>query len=329
MSTGTKIQWTDATWSPTTGCDQVSPGCDNCYALTMAKRLKAMGQPRYQRDGDPRTSGPGFGLTVHHDVLDKPLRWRKPRRVFVNSMSDLFHPQVSDEFIAEVFAVMALTRRHTYQVLTKRPARMRSLLSQPGFFRSVASESYPLRDHVGAEIGGGASPWPLPNVWLGVSVEDQTRADQRIPLLLDTPAAIRFLSCEPLLGPVDLSEHIGCYHDDDVAGGSYVYGPHADPYHRYDGPDLGWVIVGGESGPGARPMHPDWARSLVEQCRAAGVAPFVKQLGAWSTRLDATAKVRQMVGELLMFRHGGHGGDPDEWPEELRVREFPRPVVTA
>lgn len=297
-----KIEWTTVTWNPTTGCDRVSPGCDNCYALTMAKRLKAMGQPKYQRDGDPRTSGPGFGLTVHPDVLEQPLRWRKPRRVFVDSMSDLFHSKVPDEFVATVFAVMALTPQHTYQILTKRPARMRALLSDAAWGRSI----------IDADVGGdrmdtrerlNGMPWPLPNVWLGTSVEDQPRADQRIPPLLDTPAAVRFLSCEPLLGPVDLQM---VDWDGTTALTVLEHPPNS----------IDWVIVGGESGSGARPMNVVWARRIVDQCRDAGTAAFVKQLGSVWAR-----------------EHPGHqdlkGGDPGWWPEPLRVREFPREVVPS
>jgi len=155
------IEWTDRTWNPTTGCDKVSPGCEHCYALTMAARLKAMGQPRYQHDGDPRTSGPGFGLAVHDDVLNTPLRWRTPQRVFVNSMSDLLHPRVPEEFLARVFAVMAATPRHTYQILTKRHARLRSLLSSEAFAVEVCGQV--------ENLGGYHHGLPLPNVHIGVS----------------------------------------------------------------------------------------------------------------------------------------------------------------
>jgi protein gp37 len=170
--------------------------------MAMAKRLKGMGQAKYQTDGDPRTSGPGFGLTVHPTALELPLRWRKPSLIFVNSMSDLFHQDVPDEFITRVWAVMAATPQHTYQILTKRHGRMRSLLNRgavgaAGFFDDVEEA---MAEFTHAE----PKAWPLPNVWLGVSVEDQQRAELRIPALLDTPAAVRFLSCEPLLGPVDL-----------------------------------------------------------------------------------------------------------------------------
>lgn len=260
----TAIEWTDTTWNPTTGCDQVSPGCDNCYALTLAKRLKGMGSAKYQKDGDPCTSGPGFGLTVHPDTLTAPLRWRKPRKVFVNSMSDLFHKDVPDGFIAVVFAVMAMTPQHTYQILTKRHARMRALLSDPDweFQGMVGAARFDLGD-TDTSVPDPELPswgWPLPNVWLGVSVETQQWADIRIPALLDTPAAVRFLSCEPLLGPVDLNMHL-------------PIAPWDDRQPRID-----WVIAGGESGDGFRPVHPEWIRSLRDQCD--GRAAFLfKQWG--------------------------------------------------
>jgi protein gp37 len=231
MSVGTGIEWTEATWNPVTGCDRVSEGCDHCYALTLAARLKAMGNPRYQVDGGPRRSGPGFGVTLHADKLKEPLGWRKPKIVFVNSMSDLFHDEVTDDFVLDVFQSMRHTPQHTYQVLTKRPGRMASLL------RHWREEGV---------IG------PLPNVWLGTSVENQRWADIRIPPLLRTPAAVRFLSCEPLLGPIDL-------------------GPSA----RH----IDWVIVGGESGPHHRPVEPGWVRALREECLRVGVSFFFKQWG--------------------------------------------------
>jgi protein gp37 len=266
MADKSGIEWTDSTWNPTTGCDQVSPGCDHCYALTMAKRLKAMGSPAYQRDGDPATSGPGFGLTLHPDRLEQPLRWTRPRKVFVNSMSDLFHKDVPDEFIAQVFAVMALASQHTFQVLTKRHARMRSLLSSQRFVNLVV---YMVEPRLSMR-STYAHPWPLPNVVLGVSVEDQHWADIRVPALLATPAAVRFLSCEPLLGPVTLWDPETCDH-------KRVTCEEIGCWRAID-----WVIVGGESGPGARPMHPAWARSLRDQCDAAGVPFLFKQWGEWA-----------------------------------------------
>lgn len=292
----TGIQWTNETWNPTTGCDRISDGCTNCYALTMAKRLKGMGSEKYQRDGDPKTSGPGFGLTLHEDVLTLPLKWRKPRRVFVNSMSDLFHKDVPDEFIARLWAVMAATPQHTYQILTKRHGRVRSLLNRGGQYLLDL-----LEPPAGAEYH---ALWPLPNVHLGVSVEDQKHADLRIPALLDTPAAVRFLSCEPLIGPVDLSvvyvrnrtlpvAPLEIHYDQDTALGQHP---------------ISWVIAGGESGGGARPCDPEWIRSLVKQCETAGVPVFVKQLGsAWARKNGWNDK----------------GGESDQWPADLQVRQFP------
>jgi protein gp37 len=262
--TPTAIQWTDETWNPTTGCDKVSPGCDNCYALTMAKRLKGMGARKYQNDGDPATSGPGFGLTMHEDALSIPLSWRKPRRVFVNSMSDLFHKDVTDEFLARVFATMAMTPDHTYQILTKRHARMRSLMSSEAFVDQVRGALMDLAAYCHRQ-----EPfWPLSNVWLGVSAEDQKWADIRIPALLKTPAVVRFVSAEPLLGPIDLSLI-------DFDGVTGLCALEKSPV------GLDWVIVGGESGPGSRPMRPDWARQIRDQCNANGTAFFFKQWGEW------------------------------------------------
>lgn len=284
MSTG--IEWTDETWNPVTGCDQVSPGCDNCYALTLAKRLKAMGSPRYQNDGDPRTSGPGFGLTLHPDKLDEPLRWRKPRRVFVNSMSDLFHPDVPAEFIADVFQVMRNTPQHTYQILTKRPQRMKGLVSA----------MYAGWDEV------------LSNVWLGTSVENQQYAF-RIKYLIETPAVVRFLSVEPMIGPVDLSEWLyahGPWNVTEYGTECSCGAPIVD--HQRDlcnGDRLHWVIVGGESGPNARPMNFEWVRDIRDQCEEAGVALFIKQLGS---------------------RWGSDHHDIEGFPEDLRVREYPEGV---
>jgi protein gp37 len=238
----TAIEWTDETWNPATGCDRTSPGCDNCYALKLAGRLKRMGQPNYQADGDPRTSGPGFGVTCHPHMLDQPLRWRRPRRVFVNSMSDLFHPDVPAEFIGDVFDVMGRCPQHTFQVLTKRPQRMRAVLEQWQEHGGMWRRSDLMW------CGGGR--WPLPNVWLGVSIESDAysfRADH----LRATPAAVRFVSAEPLLGPLPSL---------DLAG-------------------IDWLIVGGESGPGARPMHPDWARDLRDRCTPTLTAFHFKQWG--------------------------------------------------
>lgn len=288
MSDNSRIEWTTTTWNPTTGCDKVSPGCGlprpdsddeqigrtgGCYAMTMARRLKAMGQEKYQNDGDPRTSGPGFGVTMHPGSLTEPLHWAKPRKVFVNSMSDLFHDKVDASFIAQVFAVMSLAEQHTFQVLTKRHGRMRSLLNEPMF--RVTVDEY--RESL--QPGSAHLVWPIPNVWLGVSAENQKWADIRIPALMQTPAAIRFISAEPLVGPISL--HHGHSHcpTHDFSGG-FCTGPCPDRIL----PD--WLISGGESGPGARPAHPDWFRTLRDDCAEAGIAYFHKQHGAYTPVTD-------------------------------------------
>ena len=217
------IEWTEATWNPTTGCNQTSPGCDNCYALTMSKRLKAMGQQKYQRDGDPRTSGPGFGLAIHPETLDLPRSWSAPRLIFVNSMSDLFHKEVPLDYIQRVFSVIAATPQHTYQLLTKRSKRL-------------------------AELNDKLE-WPS-NLWMGVSVESQKYAF-RVDHLRLVKAAVRFVSAEPLLGPID----------------------------GLDLRDIHWLIAGGESGRSARPVERQWIESLRDQCQQSDVPFFFKQWG--------------------------------------------------
>jgi len=248
MSTASKIEWTETTWNPVTGCDRISSGCDRCYALTLAKRLKAMGSQKYQADGDPRTSGPGFAVTVHEDTVPEPLRWRKPRVVFVNSMSDLFHARVPDAFIASVFAVMAVTPQHTYQVLTKRPRRMRALLASDAFCSQVGAAVGALG--LGTAADRAPLPWPAPNVWLGTSIENDDYT-WRADCLRQVPAAVRFLSLEPLLGPL--------------------------PSLSLDG--IGWVIAGGESGPGCRPLDLAWVREIRDRCASQDAAFFFKQVG--------------------------------------------------
>lgn len=254
----TGIPYADKAWNFVTGCDRASRACDNCWALAMAKRLKGMGQPRYQRDGNPHTSGPGFAVTIHADLLGHPLHWRKPRRVFVCAMSDLFHPNVPDEVIIHAWAVMTATPQHTYLALTKRPARMRSLLSSPNFRRKVAQQTAEILEDsdVWHNYVAFGTTWPLPNVLAGVTVEDQEQADKRIPVLLDTPAANRWLSVEPLLERVTLPTG----------------------WDR----GTGWVVCGGEAGHGARPMNPRWARSIRDQCTVGSVPFYFKQWGAWS-----------------------------------------------
>lgn len=285
MADNTGIEWTDATWNPTVGCSIVSPGCKGCYAMTMAHRCSQMGgkvAAKYAGltkvvNGHPVWTG---DIRLDPDSLSQPLRWKRGRRIFVNSMSDLFHEDLPDEAIDRVFAVMALAPQHTFQILTKRPERMRAYiesLERRAFENDCASTTNYLLAHGIDDAWWGMTrrippdhPWPLPNVWLGVSVEDQQRADERIPYLLATPAAVRFLSCEPLLGQLEIESFL--YPD---AVGDLLNGP----YEVF--PSLDWVIVGGESGPGARPMHPDWARSLRFQCWAANVPFFFKQWGEW------------------------------------------------
>lgn len=223
MSDKSAIEWTEATWNPTTGCDRVSAGCENCYALTLAKRLKAMGVSKYQVDGDPRTSGPGFGISVHPEALGIPRRWKRSRIVFVNSMSDLFHAKVPKSFILQVFQVMQETPQHTYQLLTKRALRLARLAP--------------------------SLPWPS-NVWMGVSVESSDHYS-RVHDLVSVPAAVRFLSCEPLLGPLN-----------------------GLPLEGID-----WVIAGGESGASARPVDPEWIRGLRDACVSQRTPFFFKQWG--------------------------------------------------
>ena len=247
MSDNSAIEWTDSTWNPVTGCSKVSEGCRNCYAEALSLRF---GRSRFPWSAQYAAEN----VVLHPERLEQPLRWRDARRVFVNSMSDLFHEQVPDEFIVRVFAVMSGARQHTFQVLTKRPLRM--LAWQRRFVES-----------------------PLPNVWFGVSVERQQEANDRIPWLLRTQAAVRFLSCEPLLGPVNLSElrlKNGRRYDA-LRGWSYGFAGDSSPeagHRRID-----WVIVGGESGPRRRPMDLDWARSIRDQCTAADVPFFFKQVG--------------------------------------------------
>lgn len=320
MSDNTGIEWADATWNPIVGCDKVSPGCDNCYAIRTAHRMTANPNPKVSAayagtEADGEWTGK---INLLDQRLDQPLRWRDPRRIFVNAQSDLFHKDVPDEFIARVWAIMGLAEQHTFQILTKRPGRMRSLLSSEAFRIRVLDKAYLMavgedptvkvprpvagayRDRVTVAVGLRDEPlvlnaleWPLPNVWLGTSVEDQHWADIRVPLLLDTPAAVRFLSAEPLLGPVDLemslSRHtLGLVLDDCLAC-TQPYDYHVSGGQVGDEcpvPDTGvrpidWVIVGGESGPGARPMHREWVRSLRDQCTAAGVAFLFKQWGEW------------------------------------------------
>ena len=298
MGDNSQIQWTDATWNVVTGCTRVSPGCANCY---ISNTFPFRSQHRqFERVGNEETTG----VTLHPDRLDWPLKWKKSKKIFTPSLGDLFHEDVPDEFILRVFAVMGETPRHTYQLLTKRPERMLD------WFSKVPDAIQYFADQCGVPY----PEWPLPNVWLGVSVENQYWADQRIPLLLRTPAAVRFVSYEPALKPIDFMR-IPLYkpthrHDPEAnlnALTSYITG--IDEYLNNHA-NLDLVIVGGESGKDARPFDVQWARDTIRQCREASVACFVKQLGTvWAKENGAKDK---------------KGGTIDEWPEHLRVREFPK-----
>jgi protein gp37 len=261
MSIASKIEWTEATWNPVTGCRKVSEGCDNCYAETFAERWRGIpGHPFEQ----------GFDVRLWPERLTLPLRWRKPRKVFVNSMSDLFIDDVGDEFVAQVFAVMVAAPQHTYQVLTKRHGRMRALLSSDAFWLAVAAELGRLWNVTPPAPLRGVPPW----IWIGVSTESQRWADVRIPALLATPAAVRFISAEPLLGPILLDP-------------SWLGQVRSAGQGRLD-----WVIVGGESGPRHRPMDMDWVRSLRDQCLASRTAFFFKQVGGRTPKIGG----RQLDG---------------------------------
>jgi protein gp37 len=332
MGQNSKIEWTDATWPIVAGCEKVSPGCRGCYAVRDSWRLA--------HHPNPRVSAPYAGTVEKRgemlcwtglvrplpERLEQPLRWAKPRRIFVNSMSDLFHQGVPDEFIDDVFGVMwaCLWGRngqpgHVFQVLTKRADRMRDYLRQ---------DRQKHWAHAAVHYGGGIDPdgiWdqvmgangPHPRIWLGVSVEDQKAADERIPLLLQTPAAVRWISAEPLLGPVDLTRVRW-------EGSGYF----ANTLKRAARPaSMDWVVVGGESGPNARPMHPEWARSLRDQCQTAGVAFFFKQFGEWAPTEckaggDLGGDIRR--GNALMARTGkrtaGRLLDGMTWDQYPEVR---------
>lgn len=301
----TDIEWTATrnadgtvtkgeTWNPVRGCAIVSPGCKNCYAMRQAHRFSGKGKPYEGLTQKGARGGVWTGEAREvPEALRIPLGWKTPRKVFVNSMSDLFHEDVSVEFLDNVFAVMAMCPQHTFQILTKRPERMLEYLRQiqdderdKHRWEGAAAEitNSPCASGIIAD-----SDWPLRNVWLGVSVEDQKRADERIPHLLETPAAVRWLSIEPLLGPVILPMAkimVGFPRHIDTEGNA-----HGAPLM------LHWVVVGGESGPGARPMHPAWARDLRDQCRAAGVPYFFKQWGAWAPARDDYAP---FIGKIAL-----------------------------
>lgn len=338
------IAWTDETWSPIRGCSRVSPGCEHCYAERQAYRFHGPGQP-YDGLVKLGRQGPQWTGVVRlvPEKLAEPLSWRKPRRVFVNSMSDLFHDALSDADIAAVFGVMAASPRHTFQALTKRAERMRAVMStlSPRIISGAAADVLAVSpmpmaagEYPEGLLRARDAPWPLPNVHLGVSVEDQKRADERIPHLLATPAAVHWVSYEPGLGPVDFSRWLrrgalcGCdvtATESEMCNGALI---RCNVGLR----SLSWLVCGGESGPSARPFDIEWARSVIAQCKAAGVPCFVKQLGAnvrWNgsegpgCRWPRSTGSRDMGdGSLRKYLVHPKGGDPAEWPEDLRVREW-------
>lgn len=316
MADNTHIEWTDATWNPVTGCSVTSPGCTNCYAMKLAGTRLAHHPSRKGLTTDTKAGPVWTGeVRLNEDWLTQPLKWKRPRRIFVCAHGDLFHENVPDEWIDRVFAVMALAPQHTFQVLTKRADRMRAYCqsrNSGGTSAIVAANALDNANWLSRELAVKSEPqfqniWPLPNVWLGVSVEDQARADERVPDLLATPAAVRFISAEPLVGPVDLTWIAEPDEDKDgvidaLLGCNWVERPGDDyrptrPAHEgrcmgrwvVSGSDdiianrkIDWVIAGGESGPGARPSHPGWFRALRDQCAAAGVPFHFKQWGRWT-----------------------------------------------
>lgn len=380
MSNQSDIQWCDSTWNPTAGCSPKSPGCAHCYAETMSRRQQAMAQADAKAGRDPGkkrfyldvigNNGRWNGrVNTVEEALTIPLGWKKPRKIFVNSMSDLFwgepddlvfarrhrveHPEpVPFEFIDKVFAVMALCPQHTFQILTKRPKRMAeymnrmpskwSSLDPQAYSRNHSDELYRIAGAAKRMIENGDSweldRWPLPNVWLGTSTENQKTADERIPWLLKCPAAVRFISAEPLLGPVNPFNSCPACHGE----GSFQDSTEGGIWVRCDcraNMGLHWVITGGESGSGARPCDVAWIRSIVRQCKEAGTACFVKQLGAIPTIqcpyckrtvgkvpsgfTDYCCKEhKQFIADLEKVKDS-KGGNMSEWPEDLRVRQMP------
>lgn len=310
----TTIEWTDETLNVVVGCDKISPGCKNCYAVKLAA-TRLRNEPKYK--GLAVRKGDHYEWTgkahIWKKTLNKVFDWRKPRKIFLTSMGDPFHTSISNKELELMFGVMALNQQHTFQVLTKRPERMREFMRSRTAHQCLDTLSDPEFDGIGEDNKLKLEPidsaklvlWPPPNVWLGVSVENQQCANERIPLLLKTPAAVRFLSCEPLLEDVNLEQAI-CEMTINASGESEPLGvrPKDEGIH--------WVIVGGESGDKARPFNLQWARNIVHQCQEGDVAVFVKQLG--DNPHDN--------GVALDF--GSKGKEFGDWPKELQVREFPR-----
>lgn len=306
MSDSSHISWTQSTWNPILGCQKESPGCANCYAVKEVYRMASNPNPKISSVNSGLVHKLGNGkldwtgeITTVPDRLNTPLKWKKPRRIFVNSLSDLFHPKVPDLFIDAVFATMAIANQHTYQILTKHPDRMAEYFNDPAERQNAIGNA--AIDHFDQMLTGDPecmndedfiyAPFPLPNVWLGTSVENQEYTDKRLPWLEQVPAVIRFVSAEPLLGPIDINE----------------YWPNVD-----------WVIVGGESGANARAMDPQWVRGLRDQCKARGVAFYFKQWGEFSPNVlginDTFPPAR--IGK----KEAGRNLDGDEWNEFPEVK---------
>ncbi len=313
MGDKTNIEWTDATWNPIRGCSRISEGCRNCYAEGVANRFKGEGMPY---EGLIAKTGQWNGnIKVIDDLLSQPVRWKKPRRIFVNSMSDLFHENLTDEQIDKVFGVMwacwMMGIEHKFQILTKRAKRMHEYMSQDRRYEwAKAAMPAGLRDKI------TLYPNPHPNIWLGVSVEDQKTADERIPFLLGTPAAVRWISAEPLLEKIDLTkvsyEQSPGYFGDAL---QWYHRPHSERNTKWNG--LDWAVVGGESGKNARAMHPEWVRNLRDQCVDANVPFFFKQWGEHAPNWFNDDNGNKIEGSEWIDRMGkkiaGRTLDGQEW----------------
>ena len=315
MSQKTSIEWTDASWSPIVGCTRKSEGCRNCWSERFLARFGGIAGHKFEGLSRFTSNGPRWSGEVRfaEAALEDPIRWRAPRKIFVCSTSDLFHEKVPDEWIDRIFAVMALCPQHEFQCLTKRPKRMRAYLSNPDTpgrvakaadRLSVAKEIAIGRDFSvsGTQVRNiargdqwaspGEMPWPLPQIWVGVSIENQETADERIPLLLQTPAAVRWISYEPALGEINIRSWL----------------------HPASDTNISWLVCGGESGPGARPCDRRWIYNVMDQCKTVSIPIFIKQLGAKS-HIDGT-------GNFLKIKDP-KGGNMREWPADLRVRQWP------
>lgn len=315
------IEWTETTWNPVTGCSKVSPGCAHCYAETLTRRYAgAAGWPETFLPWTPENAEQN--VVIHKDRIHQPSRWIKPRMIFVNSMSDLLHENIPDIYVEMIIDEMERASHHTYQVLTKRATRMREILQRRERRKLDYANAFALcpteemrTSPAAKDARKRAEAGPPKHIWWGVTVENQRWADERIPILLDTPAAVRFISAEPLLGPLDLKPYLYCQCNAWSRRAAMRQEQRDnEPIHSATCPisangsyrKLGWVIIGGESGPHHRTFDPEWARDLVRQCRDAGVPAFMKQMGG-----------------------NRPGNKLEDLPEDLRVREFPVLAVPA